>query len=253
MPRFDEVVALGRKLVDELGEGPRPDTLSRWMAQYLAELIDAAENAPQDELAASRRKCFDAVLELWSHRAELPPGRRPFEDLEPIGRALESLDPGNETPRFFAAARHGITHAEEGPQTRTLLEFVDSVDSAARVIIVHALADAASTAVDKSKEWVAQAEAAGRNPRFVGIVISFVSEEGRQDEEAEQVERSRKLLVDRIKQLDDFRKLATLVSDDLRKRLDALPPESDSTGDGMDPGGGVTDDQGRASRADRER
>lgn len=31
------------------------------------------------------------------------------------------------------------------------------------------------------------------------------------------------------------------------ERLDALPPGSDSTGDGMDAGGGVADDQGRAS------
>ena len=239
-------MALGRKLVDELGEDPSPDTLSRWMAHYLAELIDAAENAPQEELAASRRKCFDTVLELWSHRADLPAGRRPFEDLEPIGRALESLDPGNETPRFFAAARRGIADAEEGSHTRTLLEFVDRVDSAARVIIVHALADAARAALDKSREWVARAEAAGRNPQFVGIVISFVSEEGR-DEQAEQVERSRNLLVDRIERLENFRELAALVSDDLRERLDALPPGSDSTGDGTDLGGGVADDQGRAS------
>ena len=247
LPRFDEVVALGRKLVDELDEGPRPDTLGRWMAHYVAELIDAAENAPQEELAASRRKCFETILELWSHRSDLPPGRRPFEDLEPIGRALESLDPGNETPRFFAEARPGVAGAEEGPQTRTLLEFVDGVDSAARVIIVHALADAARTALDKSREWVALAEAAGRNPRYVGIVISFVSEEGRRDEQAEQVERSRELLVDRIKRLDNFRELAAFVSEDLRKRLDALPQRSESTGDGTDLGGEVADDPGRAS------
>ena len=240
-------MALGRKLVDELGEDPRPDRLSRWMAHYLAELIDAAENAPQEELAASRRKCFDTVLDLWSHRADLPAGRRPFEDLEPIGRALESLDPGNETPRFFAAARRGVTDAEEGPQTRTLLEFVDSVDFAARVIIVHALGDAARAALDKSREWVARAEAAGRNPHFVSIVTSFVSEEGRRDEHAEQVERSRHVLVDRIKRLENFRELAAFVSDNLRERLDALPPGSDSTGDSADLGGGVADDQGRAS------
>ena len=247
LPRFDEVVALGRKLVDELDEGPRPDTLGRWMAHYVAELIDAAENAPQERLAASRRKCFDTVLELWRHRADLPGGRRPFEDLEPIVRALESLDPSNETPRFFAAARPGIKGAEEGPQTRTLLEFVDSVDSAARVIIVHALADAAHAALDKSREWVALAEAAGRNPRYVGIVTSFALREGRRDDQAEQVERNRELLVDRIKRLENFRELAALVSDYLRRRLDALPPGSDSTGGSTDLGGGVADDQGRAS------
>ena len=230
LPRFDEVVALGRKLVDELDKGPRVDTLSRWMAHYVAELIDAAENAPSEERAASRRECFDTVLELWNHRPDLPGGRRPFEDLEPVARALESLDPSNETPRFFATARRGVADVEEGPQTRTLLEFVDSVDSAARIIIVHALADAARSALDKSRDWVALAEEAGRNPRFVGIVTSFVAREGRRDDHAEQVERNRELLIDRIKQLESFCKLTAVVSDDLRQRLDALPPASDSTG-----------------------
>ena len=236
-------MALGRKLVDELGENPRADTLSRWMAHYMAELIDAAENAPQDELPASRRRCFDAILDLWSHRADLPAGRRPFEDLEPIGRALESLDPGNETPRFFSAARPGVANAEEGPQSRTLLELVDSVDFAARVIIVHSLADAAHAALDKSREWIARAEAAGRNPRFVGIVASFVSAEGQRDEKAEQVERDRDLLLDRIERLENFQKLAALVTDDLRERLSALPLGSDSTGDSTDLPGGVADNQ----------
>ena len=100
-PRFTEVMALGQKLVEELGQEPPPDTLSRWMAHYIAELMDAATNAPSAKRAAFRRECFETVLELWSHQADLPAGRRPFEDLEPIGRALESLDPSNETPAIL--------------------------------------------------------------------------------------------------------------------------------------------------------
>ena len=230
MPRFEEVVALGRKLVDELGKHRSTDTLSRWMAHYIAELIDAADNAPPDERVAARGRCFEAILELWSHRSELPNGRRPLEDLEPIARALESLDPDNETPRFFRAIRTTVDKADEGQQTQALLDFVDSVDLTARILIGCALADAARSAIDKSREWVALAEAAGRNPRFVGVVISFVSREGRRDDQAEQVERDRELLVDRIKRLENFGKLAALVSDDLRQRLDELPPASDPTG-----------------------
>ena len=184
----------------------------------------------QKDRAASCRRCFDAILDLWSHRAELPGGTRPFEELEPIARALESLDPNNTTLRFFASVRRGVAEAEEGPQTLSLLEFVNGVDSAARIIIVHSLADAARAALDKSREWVALAEEAGKSPRFIGIAISFVSKEGGRDDQAEQVERQRELLVDRIERLESFSKLAAVVSDDLKQRLDALPPPSDSTG-----------------------
>ena len=230
LPRFDEILALGRKLIDQLGKDPPPDTLSRWMAHYVAELIDAAENDPPAESDASRRRCFEAILELWSHRADLPGGKRPFEDLEPIARALESLDPNNEKLRFFASVRRAVAKAEEGAQTRSLLEFVDGVDYSARIIIVHALADAARAALDKSREWVALAEEAGRSPRFVGLAIDFVATDVRLDDQAEEVERERELLVERIERLESFSKLAAVVSDDLKQRLDALPPPSDSTG-----------------------
>lgn len=233
LPRFDEILALGRKLVDELGNAPRVDTLSRWMSHYIAELIDATENAAQKKRVASRRRCFDAILELWRHRADLPDGIRPFEELEPIARALKSLDPNSETPRFFASVRRGVAEAEEGPQTLSLLEFVNGVDSAATIIIVHSLADAARAALDKSREWVALAEEAGRSPRFVGLAIDFVATDVRLDDQAEEVERERELLVDRIERLESFSKLAAFVSDDLKQGLDALPPPSDSTGTGI--------------------
>ena len=224
---------MGRKLVDELGEDPHPDTLSRWMAHYIAELIDAADNAPPEERLVARTTCFEAILELWSHRADLPGGRRPFEDLEPIVRALESLDPRNETPRFFRSVRRGVAKEDEGAQTRSLLEFVDGVDSVARIIIVRALADAARSALDKSKDWVRLAEEAGRNPRFVDIIISFVSSERQPDDHAEQVEPERKLITDRIAQLESFCELAALVSNYLKQRLDALPSLPDSSGDSV--------------------
>ena len=231
LPRFEEVAALGRKLVDEFGEDPPPDTLSGWMAHYIAELIDAATNAPAGKRAALRRQCFETILELWSHRADLPPGRRPFEDLEPMARALKSLDPSSKTPRFFASVRRGAADKEEGPQVLSRLEFVDGVDFSARIIIVDALADAARSALDKSREWVALAEAAGRNPPFVGIVTSFISKEGRGDDHREQVERERELLVDRIEKLEGFTELAAIVADDLKRRLERLAPQSEPSTD----------------------
>ena len=41
MPK--DVLDLGRALVEELGLDPGVDTLSRWMAHYIAELIEDAE------------------------------------------------------------------------------------------------------------------------------------------------------------------------------------------------------------------
>lgn len=222
LPRFEEVLTLGRKLVDELGQEPRVDTLSRWMAHYIAELIDAALNAAPEERAAAERKCFETILELWEHRAELPDGRRPLENLEPIVRALESLDPDNETPRYFRFVRRTIDRVKEGPHTLSLLDFVDGIDSTARILIGYKLADAARSALDESKEWVAAAEKAGTGPGFVHILASLVAGERDGDEESHETKLERKRLSDQLERLEAFTGVAAGVTDEIKARLDAL-------------------------------
>ena len=223
LPRFEQVLALGRKLVDELGIEPSVDTLSRWMAHYIAELIDAAANAPPKEHATSQRRCVDAILELWSHRAELPNGKRPFENLEPIIRVLESLDPDNETAWFFRSVRGSIVKADEDPRTQSMLDFVDNLDSTARILIGQALADAARSATDKSKEWVALAKEAGTDLGDVDIVIRFVSSEAESEMQPDPSECERELLQNRIERLETFTNMASTVCDGLKTRLETLP------------------------------
>src|SRR5258708_5779936 len=84
-----QAITLGNKLVEELGREPNMDTLSRWMAHYVAEQIVIAEKTAGVERASAGERCFRTILALWEHRSSLPPGRRPFESFEPILRALE--------------------------------------------------------------------------------------------------------------------------------------------------------------------
>ncbi len=233
MPRFEQVVALGRKLVDELGKEPHVDTLARWMAHYVAELIDAAENGPADQRVASRRKCFDAILELWSYRAELPSGRRPFEDLEPIARALESLDPDNEMPRFYRSVRRAIDKEKESPDTQSILDFVDSIDSIARILVGYALADAVGSAMDESREWVALAKNAGTRAGFADVMNSFVSDGIGGGEQSDRTEPERNRLSDHVERLEVFASVAARVTEELRARLDAMA-SGDLAGDDGD-------------------
>ena len=198
------------------------DTLSRWMAHYVAELIDAAENGSAEERAASRRKCFEAILELWSYRAELPGGRRPFENLEPIVRTLESLDPDNDLPRFYRSVRRTVEREEENSLTQSILDVVDSIDSTARILIGYTLADLVRSAMDESKEWVALARDAGTRAGFVDIMASFVSSGGGGGERSDRTELERRRLSDHVERLEAFSRMGALVADDLRARRDAL-------------------------------
>jgi hypothetical protein len=68
-----DVLGLGRHLVRELGLEDGVDTLGRWMAHHLAELIDKTENAAtaKDRQKASKA-ATETILKIWERRALLP-------------------------------------------------------------------------------------------------------------------------------------------------------------------------------------
>ena len=217
--RSDAVLELGKRIVDELGIDRTDDTLGRWMAHYIAELIHGAETAKAKERPAKMAKCADAILNLWKHRYQLPAGKRPFEDFEPILRALASLDPSDDTPRYFRQIRTAAEEAVENPETRKWLEISDNIDYLARSLISYCLVQAAQTALDRSKEWVTLAEAAESDEGIDFAVISSIADESSLLKLTNPDERARKRLEDRIKQLDGFKKKAAALASELRRQL----------------------------------
>ncbi|NKC15030.1 MAG: hypothetical protein GKR94_23425 [Gammaproteobacteria bacterium] len=213
------VLDLGKKLVDELGLDKGVDTLGRWMAHYIAELILDAESAAPEDKASKQARCASTILDLWQHRAELPNGARPFEDVEPILRALERLDPCDETPRYFRQPR--VMAADAGPDTEVeqWLKIADGIDSTARQLIRHCLACAAQTAQAKTAEWVSLAEAAGLDDdmdvRASRILLLDAKRSG--DEVPDDAER--KGIEERLRRLEAFQEVAEALAADLRSQL----------------------------------
>lgn len=193
------------------------------MAHHIADLIAKAESATGDEKRSAEKNCFDAILALWHHRAELPNGKRPFEELEPVVRAIESLDPDDDTPRYFRSAR--MPAGDKKEEAEAWLKMVDGLDYSAKILIGHCLAEAARTAVDRSKEWVKLAEAAGTNRGVPEIVVRFVSCAADIDEKPDPDGDMRRKLEDRLSRLEGFTKLADGLASELRQRLQAHSPE----------------------------
>jgi hypothetical protein len=222
--RADHILALGRKLVEEFGSEPSVDTLGRWMAHHVAELVISAENATGEEKGLADKKCFEAILTLWKHRAELPNGKRPLEELEPVIRAVESLDPESDTPRYFRSARPPEGEVREQSEAETWLAMVDGIEYSAKVLIGYCLAEAARAAVDKSKEWIKLAEAAEADTSSSEIVIRFVASNADLGKEPDANAEVRQRLQDRMGRIEGFIKLAESFARDMKARLEALPP-----------------------------
>ncbi|MDV6346523.1 AVAST type 3 anti-phage protein Avs3b [Nitrosomonas sp. Is35] len=220
--QFDNVLKLGKQLVAELGFDQSADTLSRWMAHYIAELIHNAEIANEENRDEQRSKCAGAILELWSHYTAIPNGKRPFQDYDPILRTLESLDPNSNIPRYFRPVHEAAVKQQKNTESATWLESAEKVDYTARLLIRFCLTCAARDAIEKSKEWVTLAEAAGAVDDNYFSVIRFVSNEAELSGEETATNEERKEIESRIKRLEDFINLAKMLSDHLQEKLDTI-------------------------------
>ena len=221
--RCEATLEVGRKLTKELGLDQSADTLGRWMAHYIAELIQDAEKASDEERPAKMRACSDAILSLWKHRHELPNGKRPFEELEPILRALESLDPDYSTPRYFRSVRAAANESDDKDETKSWLELVDDLDYSAKALIRYCLSQAAEAAINKSEEWVALAESAGADDEVELLVVRFIVDEKDLMKKGDLSEVIRKELQGRIERLEEFTKKAEALKANLKHRVQELP------------------------------
>jgi hypothetical protein len=205
------IIDLGKALVVELGVEPGVDTLARWMAHYIAEQMEIAENATGDNKSEAEQHCFETILELWQHRSSLPNGRRPFESFEPIFNALARLDPENSTPYFYSdpdfRSRESDDSSEDLDEVQQWLSVARGIDHAARVWLEYVFHQAALKAADeKTIAWLENAanlsigDDVSTIVRFVKVTTEVESEETAEQEKRAKQEK----LKSRIKQLDAF-------------------------------------------------
>lgn len=198
------------------------DTLGRWMAHYIAELIQDAEKASPEEQPVKMKACCDAILNLWKHRHTLSNGTRPFEELEPLMRILESLNPEDDTPRYFRSVRDAVGKTEEKDEMESWLNLIDDLDYSAKILIRYCLTQAAQNAIDKSAEWVSLAEAAGADEGIEFPLIHMIWDEDSMSKESEPDAQEKKYLEERVKRLENFSKLALEVAADLRQKVSRI-------------------------------
>jgi len=80
-----DVVGLGERIVTQLGLDDSDDTLGRWMAHRVAELIEQAERNDDE----AKKQASELILRLWARRSDWPHGWPPAET-EKIRERLET-------------------------------------------------------------------------------------------------------------------------------------------------------------------
>lgn len=225
----EKLINLGQLLVNELEGEPGADTLSRWMAHYIAEKISAAEKAKPAEKQKLEKECFDLILKLWKHRSDLPSGSRPFQNFDAILTVLHNISPDENKPYYYNRPRRDDQQQIEMEQfneksSGEWLEIMQAADRAARVWIEHALKKAADSAQDDdTRNWIDSISVVSPSAPDVRIITNIIEYmplfDLDDDDDDNGGDYDVELLKARIADLKKFEKLNNYLLDDYEQQL----------------------------------
>jgi hypothetical protein len=200
----EEILDLGKMLVNELGLDESVDTLSRWMAHYIAQQMIDVENSVGEERIKSEEKCFKTILKLWKHRAYFEHHKNPFERFEGIFKTLERLNPDKDEYLFFNQYDdHKLEgELEEDGIINNAMDMVMDIDKISRIWITYILKQAALCASDeKILEWLRLSGVEMDENLDSKVIIKLLEQDIEADKNI-----NKEIIQERIKQLERFRR-----------------------------------------------
>lgn len=201
-----EVLELGERLIKELKLETNFDTLSHWMAHYIAQLMSEINSSSGDEKQIAEDKCFDTILKLWKHKAYYETGKRPFDNFTPIFETLDKLNPDNQEPFYFQPSYSTKDRLDNsGDPVKQYLFMATKIDEIVRIWLRFIFQEAVELASDEeTKEWIKLAAPFAENDEASSIV-RFISERKFDDSKTDSEDDPKKLYQRRIEQLKSFR------------------------------------------------
>jgi hypothetical protein len=212
------VLELGKLLVKELGLEKGVDTLSRWMAHYVAEKIKYVETLPDGvKKKNAEKECFSLILDLWKHRWHYKSDTQPLRNFNHLFDILENLNPEKEEPYYYRLGSNQSKEEEdesfELSDLKDLSPLALQIDKVARIWINYLLHDAAVKAKnEKIKKLI---DCAVKLPdsmdaHIIQIVFADSMEDiNKKPVDQEELDRKNKInaLNRRIKELQKFKKI----------------------------------------------
>jgi hypothetical protein len=203
----EEILKLGKKLIKELELVYTVNTLARWLAHYLAELMSNIDKCESEEEKNNlQRECCDIILEIWGKRERIPI-EKPTEKLKPIIDVI-SLLKKNEHPFIrhrFLDKKNGLKNSNS-----SWLSFLGKVkNNSERIYRKSLISMISEELLGKDKEWIEEhGSFLSDDEKSVveyldsirEITISIHGEEEKEETEKEKVE---KLFNELEEQLDE--------------------------------------------------
>jgi len=142
-----KIIDLGKSIVKELGLDPGVDTLSKWMAHYVAEKMELAKKLTGSKKTKAEKECFEIILKLWEARYAVPTLKSYLDDFKPFFETLEKLS-YKKTSFFYSPEVHFDIQEEckegENAKAKNILDNALLIDKIARSIISELLSQTVS-------------------------------------------------------------------------------------------------------------
>ncbi len=170
MNQWENVSALGKKLVDELKLNATNDTIGKWMAHYLAELFDREESSDGNERREIRLECTEMILKIWMNRKGLPSSYPPLQSFDEIVKVINKLRA--DEPYYY----RGIDTESELPKTvADYLGIAVAVDQRARKLVNYLIDKAIADATHENRDWLKEALSfADPDDQDMRVVINII-------------------------------------------------------------------------------
>ena len=218
--QYKKIIELGKGIVQELELNESRDTLGRWMAHHLAQLIAEAEQGPEDDASTVQQECRAAIFELREHILSIPTANRPFRDLEPVIETIRALNPEERIYFYQTRAQEVADNSDLSEAAKDWLKLSREIDYSARLLIQMCFDRVANETSGKLKEWIDLASDAGASDPKIARVIHQLEDLHGNGERS--VKETRKKLQERLERLDSMVRLSELLTRDIQHELDEL-------------------------------
>ncbi|MEQ9467420.1 MAG: hypothetical protein RLN88_08415 [Ekhidna sp.] len=226
-----KIIDLGKSIVKELELDPGVDTLSKWMAHYVAEKIELSKKLTGSKKSKAEKECFEIILKLWENRWSVPPLKDHLEEFKPLLETLKKLNP-NKEGTFFYPERVAIFLDEESKddksdEVKNHLDVALEVDKLARSIISDLLYRASSEIElnNEKAEYIRNAIDLIDYPDTTIIRLTSDYDEylkGQEDEELDETKEKVEKLKKRIANIEAFNSIRDSILETYQKELDKL-------------------------------
>jgi hypothetical protein len=136
------------------------DTVGRWMALHLAELVIAAQD-PATTTVEQRQQIVETILKVWTHRPYYP-GRAPLEEFSNVLVALDRL--GDDSPwKFFGLFGADTKMPDSSISGLPLVATCAELERLTRETLLRLIWLAAQDAAEENQEWLDAADKVASN------------------------------------------------------------------------------------------